>query len=145
MVADRRAGALAAGLQLGCAVRPGFALAFAGVLILVALDPWAWALPLLFTLAGLTMTAANVSANAFLQVAAPVALRGRSVSLYLIAMRGGLSIGSLATGASIHALGIRQALMLNGALALAFHAAIALIWSRSAKASIDAGTLPRMP
>jgi hypothetical protein len=45
------------------------------------------------------MTAGNVSANAHLQVAAPATLRGRSVSLYMIAMRGGLSIGALATGA----------------------------------------------
>jgi len=49
----------------------GFALLFAGVVIAVALAPGLWALPMLFTLAGLAMTAGNVSANAFLQVAAP--------------------------------------------------------------------------
>ena len=115
----------------------GFALAFALVLILVALDPWASALPLLFTLAGAVMTAANVSANAYLQVAAPVALRGRSVSLYMIAMRGGLAIGALATGASIRALGIREALLLNGVLALVLHSAVAWTWAHRTPARTE--------
>ncbi len=111
----------------------GFAIMFAVVVIAVALDPRAWALPLLFTLAGVAMTAGNVSANSSLQIAAPAAFRGRSVSLYMIAMRGGLSLGALATGASVHLFGIRQALLLNGALALVLQLLIAWNWSRSRK------------
>ncbi len=107
----------------------GFAIVFAAVLIVVALDPLAWALPVLFMLAGVAMTAGNVSANACLQVAAPLELRGRSVSLYMIAMRGGLSLGALATGASVHAFGIRPALLLNGALALVLQIAVAAHWA----------------
>jgi MFS family permease len=105
-----------------------FAILFAAVVIAVALDPRAWALPLLFALAGGAMTAGNVSANACVQVAAPVSLRGRSVSLYMIAMRGGLSLGALATGVSVHAFGVRRALLLNGVLALALQLLIARNW-----------------
>ena len=107
----------------------GFAIVFAGVVIAVALDPSPWALPLLFTMAGAAMTAGNVSANACLQVVAPDALRGRSVSLYMIAMRGGLSLGALATGASVHVLGVRHALLLNGVVALLLQALIAWNWA----------------
>jgi predicted MFS family arabinose efflux permease len=114
-----------------------FALAFAVVVILVALNPWAWALPVLFTLAGLAMTAGNVSANACLQLAAPATLRGRSVSLYMIAMRGGLSIGALVTGVCVHALGIRAALLLNGALAVILHLAIGWTWVYRAAAKAE--------
>ena len=107
-----------------------FSLAFAAIVVLVALNPWVWGLPVLFTLAGLAMTAGNVSVNAFIQIAAPPSLRGRSISLYMLAMRGGLSIGSLLTGLSMNWLGVRHALLLNGALALALQAANAYGWLR---------------
>jgi len=105
-----------------------FSLAFAAIVVLVALNPWAWGLPVLFTLAGLAMTAGNVSVNAFIQIAAPPSLRGRSISLYMLAMRGGLSIGGLLTGLSMNWLGVRHALLLNGVLALALQAANAHGW-----------------
>jgi len=116
----------------------GFAIMFAVVVIAVAIDPAAWALPLLFTLAGIAMTAANVSANACLQVVAPEALRGRSVGLYMIAMRGGLSLGALATGACVHVLGIRTALLMNGGLALLLQLSIAWRWRTNGR-----GVTPR--
>jgi len=109
-----------------------FSLAFAIIVALVAVNPWVWGLPVLFTLAGLAMTAANVSVNAFIQVAAPPSLRGRSISLYMLAMRGGLSIGGLLTGLSVNWMGVRHALLLNGMLALALQAANALGWLRPA-------------
>ena len=117
-------------------------LAFALVVVLVALDPWAWGLPVLFTLAGLAMTAGNVCVNAFIQVAAPPALRGRSISLYMLAMRGGLSIGGLLTGLSVNWLGVRHALLLNGLLAIVLQAANARSWlqGRAASAVLPART-----
>jgi hypothetical protein len=36
----------------------------------------------------------------------------------MLAVRGGISIGCLATGLSIHAVGIRGALLINGLLAI---------------------------
>ncbi len=47
----------------------------------------------------------------------------------MIAMRGGLSLGALATGAAIHVLGVRHALLLNGVRALVLQLAIARTWA----------------
>jgi MFS family permease len=116
-------------------IAAAFSLAFAVTVVLVALNPWAWGLPVLFTVGGLAMTAGNVSVNAFIQVAAPPALRGRSISLYMLAMRGGLSIGGLLTGLSMSWLGVRHALLLNGLLAMGLQAAIARNWLRRRPAS----------
>jgi len=111
-------------------IAASFSFAFAALVVLVALDPWAWGLPVLFTLAGAAMTAGNVSVNAFIQIAAPPALRGRSISLYMLAMRGGLSIGGLLTGLSVNWLGVRHALLLNGVLALGLQAINGYSWLR---------------
>jgi MFS family permease len=108
-----------------------FAAAYGAVVALAAVDPWPWALPALFVLAGLTMTASNVSANALLQSAAPARIRGQSVSLFMLAMRGGVSLGSLLTGLSVGLLGVRAALLVNGILAVAAHFALRRAWLRS--------------
>jgi len=98
------------------------------VVVLAALNPWAWGLPALLVLAGVAMTASNASANALVQSSAPARLRGQSVSLFMLAMRGGMALGSLVTGASVHLLGVRDALLLNGVIALLAHLAIGRVW-----------------
>jgi len=110
------------------------ALAFAIVVVACAINPWAWALPPLFVLGGMAMTAGNVSANAFLQTAAPAHTRGRSISLYMLAMRGGLAMGSLITGASVAWLGVRGALLANGLLAILLQLITRRVWARSGTA-----------
>jgi len=109
-----------------------FARGYGALVILIALCPWFDALPGLLALAGLSMTISNTSANALLQSSAPLELRGQTVSLYMLAMRGGLSIGSLLTGLAVHALGVREALLINGTLALTAQAAIGWRWLRAA-------------
>ena len=59
-------------------------------------------------------------------------LRGRTISLLMLAMRGGISIGSLITGISVNLLGVRYALLINGLLALATHIMIGRHWIRTA-------------
>jgi uncharacterized oligopeptide transporter (OPT) family protein len=71
--------------------------------------------------AGVSMSLSNTSANTLVQTLAPVSLRGQSVSLYMLAIRGGIAIGSLATGASASLLGIGHALAINGVLAVLAH------------------------
>jgi MFS family permease len=103
-----------------------------GVIVaLCALNPWFWGLPVLLVLAGVSMSMGNTSANAFLQAAVPPQLRGRAVSLYMLAMRGGLSIGSLLTGMSVSALGVRHALLINGVIAAAAQIIVGREWIRS--------------
>src|SRR5664279_439216 len=72
---------------------------------------WFWGLPLLLVLAGLSMNVSNTPANSFLQGNANPRLRGQTVSLYMLAMRGGLSLGSLVTGTAVSIFGIRWALL----------------------------------
>lgn len=95
-----------------------FAIGYGVILVLAACNPWAWGLPILLVLAGVAMTASNVSANALLQSQAPERIRGQSVSLFMLAMRGGMALGGLVTGASVHLLGVREALLLNGVIAV---------------------------
>ena len=108
-----------------------FAAGYGVVLTLAAANPWQWGLPALLVLAGITMSVSNTSANTFLQAIVPSQLRGRAVSLYMLAMRGGLSIGSLVTGISVTMLGVRHALLINGILAAIAHVIIGRQWMRS--------------
>lgn len=109
----------------------GFAAAFALVTALAAVNPWYWGLPALLVLAGLAMSVSNVSANTLLQASASPSLRGQTVSLFMLAMRGGTSLGGLLTGVSVSLLGIRHALLLDGALALVSISILASDWLRS--------------
>lgn len=107
------------------------ALAYGIILILIAFNPWYWGLPMLLCCAGFMMSISNTSANSLLQTASSSQLRGQTVSLFMLAMRGGASFGSLLTGISVSFLGIREALLINGVLAVLAHIAIGRKWSRA--------------
>ncbi|MDR3419570.1 MAG: MFS transporter [Nevskia sp.] len=109
------------------------ALAYAAVVVAAALNPWAWALAPLLVLAGVGMSMSNTSANTFLLSAAEPALRGRTVSLYMLALRGGTSLGSLLTGVTVSRFGVREALLLDGVAALALHLLLRRWWLRPAR------------
>jgi MFS family permease len=109
----------------------GSAIAHAVVVALAAVAPWFWALPALLVLAGASMTVSNTAANTLLQSTADPRVLGRTVGLYQLAMRGGMSLGALVTGAAVGGLGVRRALLLNGLLALAAQSALAWSWLRA--------------
>lgn len=108
-----------------------FAAAYAVVVVLAALNPWAWGLPALLVLAGIAMTASNASANALLQSTAAERIRGQTVSLFMLAMRGGMALGNLVTGATVHLLGVQHALLLNGVIALLAQLALGRAWVKA--------------
>ncbi len=108
-----------------------FAGAYGMVLVLIALSPWFWGLTALLVVAGATMSVSNISANTLVQADTPAQLRGEAVSLYMLAMRGGLSIGSLLTGVSVSLIGINHALLLNGAIAVAAQVLVGRKWLHS--------------
>jgi MFS family permease len=114
-----------------------FAVSYAAVLVLAALDPWSWGLPALFAFAGMSMTASNASANTLVQSSAPARIRGQSVSLFMLAVRGGVSLGSLLTGISVSMLGIREALLINGVIAIVAHVAIGRAWMKAPLPHVD--------
>jgi hypothetical protein len=53
----------------------------------------------------------------------------------MLAIRGGVSLGSLLTGMSVTLFGVRQALIINGILAIVAHLLVGQLWlgSRSTK------------
>ncbi len=108
-----------------------FAIVYGLTVAFVALVPWFWGVPALMALAGAAMTVSNTSANSLLQATASPRLLGRTVSLFMLATRGGIPLGALSTGLSIELLGVRQALLANGALAVIVHLAIGRAWMRS--------------
>jgi hypothetical protein len=77
---------------------------FAAVVLLSALNPGLGPAAAVRA-GGLAMTAANASANAWLQSQAPAAIRGQTVSLFMLAMRGGTALGGLLTGLTVSAWG----------------------------------------
>jgi MFS family permease len=76
------------------------------------------------------MSIKNTSTNIMLQTSASSELRSQAVSVYMLAMRGGGALGSLATGFSVSLLGIREALLVNGLLAILVQALIGRRWDR---------------
>lgn len=98
-------------------VRVG-AIAHAVLLLVVATLSWARPLPLVLLLAGIAMSVSGIAANTYLQERADVAFRGRVISLYMLGMRGGIAVGAVATGWLADRLGVRDALLIDGALAL---------------------------
>jgi predicted MFS family arabinose efflux permease len=106
----------------------GFAASYGAIVALAAINPWSWGLPILLAVAGLSMSVSNTSANSLLQATVVASRRGRTISLFMLAMRGGMSIGSLLTGISVSFIGVRYALLINGMLALAAHIVIGRRW-----------------
>ena len=60
-----------------------------------------------------------------------------AVSLFLLVSRGGMAVGSLATGALVHWRGVREAFLICGVLAIAAQLLIARPWLRAAAAPLD--------
>lgn len=114
-----------------------FALLYGLIVIATALNPSLIALACLLALAGGAMTMSNASANTLLQRTAGPRLRGQAASLFMLAIRGGRSIGDMTTGLSVSALGIRWALLLNGVLAVLIQLSLARAWAASARSTIS--------
>lgn len=110
------------------------AMTYALAVAAIALAPAGLALPALMVVAGAAVTMSNTSANSVLQAHARADRLGQTVSLFMLATRGGQPIGALLTGLSIEALGVRPAMLLNGVLALAVQAAIGRYWLRASAA-----------
>ena len=119
------AGALAGALWAAARRNP-FSLRFAvGAMVtlslLVAACAGAPNLPLLFGLlftSGIFMVAGSAAANTLLQSSFSGVFRGRIASFFLLAIRGGLALGNLLTGFASERLGVRTALLADGAIAL---------------------------
>lgn len=84
------------------------------LILLVALSSsYALSLFLLF-LSGFAFVSSNVIGNTILQTTVADAVRGRAVSIYALAFRGGAPIGSLITGTMVEHFGVQISLAANG-------------------------------
>jgi predicted MFS family arabinose efflux permease len=108
-----------------------FALANGFVLVFTGLSPSFWVLLPLAGAAGMAMTIGNTAANSLLQTTADSNLVGRTVSLYMLAMRGGIAIGALVTGLTVNLLGIQYTFVIDGLVAVLAQFAVARLWLRS--------------
>ena len=79
------------------------------------------------------MTGCNASAQSLIQTTAQPDLRGQSMSLYMLSMRGGLAVGALLTGSIVSLIGVRATLLADGLLALALQLIIARGWRRASE------------
>lgn len=99
-----------------------------GLLVLAAaVTPSVWLVPIVMVGTGVAMSFSNTQANSVLQLESG-ARRGQAASLFMLSMRGGLSIGALVTGAVATGLGIRWALAINGGLAVLLHFVVGRSW-----------------
>jgi MFS family permease len=112
-------------LSSGCAIGFGLAVVAAGLATSL------WFLVATLVVAGVAMSVSNTSTNTLLQSAVTSHLRGQAVSLYMLAMRGGTALGGLVTGISVHFLGIREALLINGLVAVVAQILIGRDWARA--------------
>ncbi len=107
----------------------GAAVLYGVLLSLVAMNRSLPLLSGLLVLCGAAMTASNISANSILQYTAHDHIRGRTSSLYMLAMRGGLSLGNLIAGMSITYLGVSHVFLINGIAAMLIQAWIYRKWA----------------
>jgi MFS family permease len=90
--------------------------AFALLIVAVA---WSRSMPLTYLLlfaAGISSIITMSLVTSLVQLVAPDHLRGRVMSIYMVAFRGGMPLGSLVSGALVARIGLPAVLTLNGLL-----------------------------
>jgi MFS family permease len=91
--------------------------AFYGLLIAgFAMSRALWASELILFCAGFSAMIVTAMTTSLVQLVVPDHLRGRVVSIYMVALRGGMPLGSLASGYAATFLGVPVVLGINGAL-----------------------------
>ena len=106
------------------------AVLYGAVVIVAAVQPFLWLMPVLAVAAGMAVTSSNTLANASVQLHAKPDERGKAVSLYMLAMHGGAALGSLGSGAAIHAVGVRSTLLVDGIVAVALQLVVMMFVAR---------------
>jgi MFS family permease len=97
----------------------GIQAAFGVILALFAQSETLWWSHLLLFLAGAALVAIFAMTNSLVQLIVPDYLRGRVVSIYMVAFRGGMPLGSLAAGYFATLWSVPAVLTVNGVLVTA--------------------------
>ena len=104
-----------------------------------ALDGSSATLAASLVVAGATLALSNTLLNTLLQSTSGDGVRGQTAALYMLAMRGGLALGNLVTGATVSWAGVRPALFGQAVLALVLQL---LLGRWLARTSAEAPSLP---
>lgn len=89
------------------------------IVIAIAFNRSLLLLYILLVIAGAMLTTSNIGVITFLQQNANNSIRGRIVSLYQLALAGGISMGALLTGFTVSQFSIETAFLINGSMAVA--------------------------
>ncbi len=89
-------------------------LIYAGAILGLAAAPNEWTAGAAMVVAGTCWTGLLVNLNVIVQMAAPEAVRGRTMSFYLLTFQGSFAVGSAVAGGLAGALGLRGALLVCG-------------------------------
>jgi predicted MFS family arabinose efflux permease len=91
-------------------------LAFGGFIAAFALSRWFWVSNILLFLNGAALIMVFSMTASLVQLIVPDSLRGRVVSIYMVAFRGGMPLGSLASGYAASLTSAPIVLVVNGVL-----------------------------
>lgn len=110
----------------------GGVFAFGCVLVAFAFSRQLWLTQLLLFLGGGLLVATFSTVTSLVQLIAPNEMRGRVMSIYMVAFRGASPLGNFVSGNVATALSVPTAIAINGALLLVA-AAIFWIWGRGVR------------
>jgi len=102
---------------------------YGALIVAFAMSRTMWISELVLFFAGAALMVVASSVMSLVQLIAPNEMRGRVVSIYMVAFRGGMPLGSLVSGYLAAVLGAPMAIGINGALLIAV-AAYFLVFSR---------------
>ena len=98
---------------------------FSLVVIALALMPTYWSYSMWLPICGVSALTMLISANSYVQVNSDPAVRGRVMGIYLLIFMGGTPFGSMLIGYLTEAVGVRQTIVICGAISLL---ACSIIW-----------------
>jgi MFS family permease len=106
---------------------------YGGLIILFALSRVLWISELLLFLTGVALMVVFSTVTSLVQLIAPNEMRGRVMSIYMVAFRGGMPLGSLVSGYLATSLGAPMVLGINGVLLIAVAGYFLLVQSHGVR------------
>jgi len=89
---------------------------FGGLVTMFAISRIGWVSDLLLFFTGMALMVVFSTVTSLIQLIAPNDMRGRVMSIYMIAFRGGMPLGSLVSGSLATFFGAPMVIGINGAL-----------------------------
>ena len=87
---------------------------FGALIVAFALSRTLWLSELVLFLAGMAMMIVTATATSLVQLIVPDHLRGRVVSIFMVAFRGGMPLGALVSGYAASVAGVPTVVLVNG-------------------------------